>query len=409
MTEGNNKLLPFILGFASATLAAAGFTYLQRKGQERGNQQSGVHQEAKKALESSTISEQDDDDDFVISKKLTHPHALKTSRKPAPLEELSSSSRASPRSRSGSQNDEIPSPVGRHETHMDIGVADGLHDSLMRPCFKSLEAAALVLRMARSQKDVRLQSKAMTAFFTFLEHVENSPLRRDGFGTTQVLVVEGLNGCGKTTLLESLVSRGDKELEMQFLKLPDEVLDVADTFSSMPFAVAVAFEFTKLYMMGYLISRSEAKVVLIEKYYHDCFARSLLDHGLTIEDITSDPNTTLFDWPQDLPKPTLVLYMTVSTDTRLKRRVQAGASPERSSQRASVRDSNLQTIHSLIRDNKVVAIDANGTASDVASTAFQALEAYGMRLRPASASPQRVSLGVYGAMADVLPASPTQM
>ena len=90
---------------------------------------------------------------------------------------------------------------------------------------------------------------------------------------------------------------------------------------------------------------------------------SLLDHGLTIEDITSDPNTTLFDWPQDLPKPTIILYMTVSTDTRLKRRIQAGASPERSSQRASVRDANLQTIHSLIRESKVVAIDANGTAN----------------------------------------------
>ena len=259
-----------------------------------------------------------------------------------------------------------------------------------------------------TQNDVRLQSKAMEDFFKLLEDVEKSALKREGFGNAQVLVVEGLSGCGKTTLLESLRALADKDLDIRLLKLPREVIDVADTFSVMPFAIAVAFEFIKLYLMAHYVSTSDAQIVLVEKYYHDCFARSLLDHGLSIEDITTDSHATLLDWPQDLPRPTLVLYMTVSTETRL-RRVQAGASPERSSQRSSVRDLNLQTIHSLIRGSKVVAIDANGTSSDVVNTAFEALEAYGLRLRSASASPPRVSLGVYGAMADVLPSSPTQM
>ena len=50
------------------------------------------------------------------------------------------------------KNDDIPSPEGDHETYIDIAVADGLHDSLVRPCYKSLEAAALVLRLVRHAK-----------------------------------------------------------------------------------------------------------------------------------------------------------------------------------------------------------------------------------------------------------------
>lgn len=397
--QSNNSVLPFFLGFISAlTVAGIGWIASYSRGKATAaDLGSGGYE-----LTSNRINDKDgdDDEDFKMSMKLAHPHS--SGGEPVPL-----TIPPSPRDGSDSQSDEIPSPQGRYEKHIDVAMADGLHDSLVRPCFKSLETAALVLRLARTQKDVRLQSKDMDDFFVLLEEIENSSLRKNGFDNTQVLVVEGLSGCGKSTLIESLKARGNQDLDMRVLKLPREVIDVADTFSDMPFAIAVAFEFVKLYVMAYIISKAGAKVVLVEKYYHDCFARSLLDHGLTIEDITSDPHATLFDWPFDLPRPTLVLYMTVSTDTRLRRRIQAGGSPERSTKRASVRDANLQTIHSLIKDSKVVAIDANGTSHDVASTAFEALDAYGLPLRSsASLSPPRVSLGVYGAMADVLPGSP---
>lgn len=377
-----SNIIPFMLGFASAAgLAALAWA-------KDGS--------APDKVSTSNCSNEFTDDPSLKPKRLELPEVRSESA----------------RSRSESVktlDDEIPSPSTKlQERYMDIGFADSLHDSLLRPCFKSLEAAALVLRMARAQNDARLISKEMHTFFGVLSEVEKSHfLRRDGFCDTRVLVVEGLSGCGKSTILEAIQMRGDSDnLDLMIMKAPTEVLDVADTFSGMPFAVAVAFEFIKLYIMSWKIATSGAKVVLVERYYHDSFARSLLDHGLTIEDIASDPLATLFDWPQDLPQPTLVLYLAVRTAVRLGRRVQAGASPERSVNRASIRDSNLQAIHSKIRGPQVVAIDANGSASDVASTAFEALEAYGLPLRSSSSSPQRVSLGIYGPMAEVLPGSP---
>ena len=122
--------MPFVLGFASSNFKQRLVSPIFREKARKRRQSSEVHQEAKEALESSNISEQDDDDDFDI-KKLNHPHAQKLAESRSSLGraiELTSSIASISK---WQPEHEIPAPVGRHETHMDIGVADGLHDSLM--------------------------------------------------------------------------------------------------------------------------------------------------------------------------------------------------------------------------------------------------------------------------------------
>jgi hypothetical protein len=72
---------------------------------------------------------------------------------------------------------------------------------------KSLDSALLILRIAKSV-DQRLCTPEIDEFYEYLNEVErNSILIRQCFVGLKVLCIEGLEGSGKSTLIEGLVKK----------------------------------------------------------------------------------------------------------------------------------------------------------------------------------------------------------
>ena len=297
------------------------------------------------------------------------------------------------------RSDTIPS-----EIKVVLDDTDELLDAAMyRPVFKSFETAAFVLRLAKEQKGGRLQEEDAKHFYDLLEKVEKSTFMRDGFEDTRVLVVEGLAGSGKTTLLQNLESKGDVEaLDLPIMRHPNEVLAVESIFEEMPWVIKSAFSFAKLYIMAWVIANSSMNVVMVENYYHSVFAHCLVLNGYTTEEMRSDLNSSLFDWPMDLPQPTLILYLSASCDIRLGRLAGGG---EVDADKESAQHPTLQAMFSFVKGPTMVALDTEGSSDEVCEAAFQCLDEYGLPLRPDVLTPKskgRVSLGVYGAFHDVV-------
>lgn len=295
--------------------------------------------------------------------------------------------------------DTIPSQINAVFSENDL-----MDAAMYRPVFKSFETAAYVLRLAREQKGARLQEEDAKHFYDLLDKLEKSTFLRDGFEDTRVLVVEGLSGAGKTTLLHNLESKGDVEaLDLPIMRYPAEVLAAEKVFEEMPWVIKSAFGFAKLYIMAWVISNSAMNVVMVENYYHSVFAHCLVSHGYTTDELRADLNGSLFEWPLDLPQPTLILYLSASADIRIGRLTGGGDVDE---DKESAQHPTLQAMYSFVKGPTMVALDSEGTADEVCETAFQCLEEYGLPLRPDMSTPKtkgRVSLGVYGAFHEVVP------
>ena len=108
-------------------------------------------------------------------------------------------------------------------------------------------------------------------------------------------------------------------MDLPIVRHPNEVLAVESIFEEMPWVIKSAFSFAKLYIIAWVIANSSMNVVMVENYYHSVFAHCLVLNGYTTEELRSDLNSSLFDWPMDLPQPTLILYLSASCDIRLGR------------------------------------------------------------------------------------------
>ena len=119
---------------------------------------------------------------------------------------------------------------------------------------KSLDAAILFLRLAKSI-DKRLQDNPkIDDFFDYLLTIEKDNMRiaRHGFGHLKVVVVEGLLSSGKSTLINGLkiVTKGTA-----FEGVPANLLEVKYLFHSaeVPEAVVAALDFVINYCRVYKI------------------------------------------------------------------------------------------------------------------------------------------------------------
>lgn len=117
---------------------------------------------------------------------------------------------------------------------------------------KSFDSALLILRLARTV-DLRLSTSEINDFFEYLKEVEmNSTLIRRGFGGLKVLSIEGLEGSGKSTLIEGLVAKTGA-ITMEYWK--DTSTEVQQQFflAEVPEVVATALAFVLNYCTAYQI------------------------------------------------------------------------------------------------------------------------------------------------------------
>jgi hypothetical protein len=115
---------------------------------------------------------------------------------------------------------------------------------------KSLDSALLILRIARTV-DQRLSTPEINEFYEYLNEVEeNGSHIRQGFVGLKVLCIEGLEGSGKSTLIEGLVSRTGA-ITTETLNLVEVQKQFND--AEVPEMVATALAFALNYCCAYQI------------------------------------------------------------------------------------------------------------------------------------------------------------
>jgi len=255
--------------------------------------------------------------------------------------------------------------------------------------YKSLEAAAMVLRMARKLDD-RLNSPAMNIYFDLLLTLQNSRFQKVGFKNKKVIALEGFPGCGKSSLANKLVEVSGAR---SFISTPTFILEVKDKFSVLPEPVCRAFEHTINYFIAKEITECTENIVIIEQYYHAICANSACAVCGTIQEVEELP-LSAFDWPLDLPQPSLVVYLLVSTEVRIRRmkRSRGTSATERSSGRIVAKDAKAQTAYSLVEGPPTVAIDGEGCLEEVLELCLQACESHSVPLRTIGSGPHSITV-----------------
>mmetsp|Transcript_25565 Transcript_25565/g.24443 ORF Transcript_25565/g.24443 Transcript_25565/m.24443 type:complete len:322 (+) Transcript_25565:274-1239(+) len=254
---------------------------------------------------------------------------------------------------------------------------------------KSLDSALLILRLARTV-DSKLDTPEINDFYEYLKEVErNGSLIRQGFGGLKVLSIEGLEGCGKTTLIEGLVAKTgattmdswkytSTEVQQQFLK------------AEVPEVVATALAFVLNYCTAYQIitetvQTGTEKIIIMEQFHHSLCANTVASNAPLDIQLRTLP-AAVFEWPADLPRPTLVVFLFLQCSERSNR----------------IKQNNQHSPSKMNNGPPTIVLDASTSREEVLTIALEACEEFDVYKPPLIAKKRvknRVSVGFYDGLA----------
>ncbi|XP_035250396.1 UMP-CMP kinase 2, mitochondrial [Anguilla anguilla] len=187
---------------------------------------------------------------------------------------------------------------------------------------------------------------------------QNLTLKRDG--QFPVIVIEGLDATGKTTLTRSLTA----ELSAALLGSPPQCLSPwRQRFDSEPALLRRAF-----YAMGNYITASQIAVasqhspVVVDRYWHSTAAYAIATAVTGKVSNLPGPGSEVYRWPSDLLRPDLVLLLTVSPEERLRRLSVRGV--EKTREEAELEANHLfrtkvEQAYKRVEDPACVVVDAS--------------------------------------------------
>ena len=209
--------------------------------------------------------------------------------------------------------------------------------------FSGFYAAATILRVARKELDpsVELEAGSLEAFYKQLSHVEQSLSGRSSDVTGGiaspyfVVVVEGLDGTGKSTLVESLVQQLPSPYVGRACATPPQSMAaIRPVFDKRGGAVARAFYAVGNYVLQFEMEKeceenpSASMVFVVDRWYSSTCAYSIAwenTHGgpESIDELDS----RFFEWPKDLGPPQLMILLEVDDRIRRQRVINRAARP----------------------------------------------------------------------------------
>ncbi|GCC23881.1 UMP-CMP kinase 2, mitochondrial [Chiloscyllium punctatum] len=141
-------------------------------------------------------------------------------------------------------------------------------------------------------------------------------------GLHPVIVIEGLDATGKSTLTEALRD----SLQATLLKSPPDCIShLRKTFDAKPPLIRRAFYALGNYITGSIIAReSEKSPVIVDRFWHSTAAYAIATEVSGKLENLPPHHHELYQWPQDLIRPDLVLLLTVDAEERVRRLEQRG-------------------------------------------------------------------------------------
>ncbi|KAH3715064.1 hypothetical protein DPMN_057768 [Dreissena polymorpha] len=194
------------------------------------------------------------------------------------------------------------------------------------------------------------------------------------------VVIEGMDATGKTTLTEAI----ERKLgAVKYFTPPPQISHLRPHFDRYPEIVRRAYYSLGNYIVAMDILREcETRPVIMDRFWHSTAA-----YGIANETSMSDlpgAGHPVYDWPGDLVRPTLVLFLTVQEEVRRRRLSDRGVLAtfeETALDKDGLFRKRLCNAYRLMGNPALVEIDASGTVKEVRNTAIELLKQHGICLQ----------------------------
>ncbi|XP_026551042.1 UMP-CMP kinase 2, mitochondrial [Pseudonaja textilis] len=231
--------------------------------------------------------------------------------------------------------------------------------------FRSREAARQVLEECTS---IIPESRLI------LELVDKCP-KHPKKGNFPVIVIEGLDGTGKTTVTHFLKD----SLNAVLLRTPPScVSQWRKIFDDEPPIIRRAFYALTNYIMASEIAEASSKSpVILDRYWHSTAAYAIATEITGNVQNLPPPHHLVYHWPDDLLSPDIVLLLTVSPEERVRRLQGRGIEKTREEVDLEANDVFRQKVEESYRrmENPTCRIlDANPPKEGVAKAALHLIK-----------------------------------
>uniref|UniRef100_UPI00398E4B23 UMP-CMP kinase 2, mitochondrial n=1 Tax=Pristiophorus japonicus TaxID=55135 RepID=UPI00398E4B23 len=194
-------------------------------------------------------------------------------------------------------------------------------------------------------------------------------------GPFPVIVIEGLDATGKSTLTESL----RESIQATLLKSPpDSIGHLRKTFDAEPPLIRRAFYALGNYITASIIaSESEKTPVIVDRFWHSTAAYAIATEVSGKVANLPPPHHELYQWPQDLVQADLVLLLTVSAEERvrrLERRGEMRTKEEIELEANSLFRQKVEATYRRMENPACVVVDASASKEEVLKNALLVIE-----------------------------------
>ncbi|XP_044129833.1 UMP-CMP kinase 2, mitochondrial [Bufo gargarizans] len=194
-------------------------------------------------------------------------------------------------------------------------------------------------------------------------------------GHFPIIVIEGLDATGKSTLTESLKTH----LKAALLKSPPESISHwRTTFDSEPSLIKRAYYAVGNYIGATEIAKtSKTSPVIVDRFWHSTAAYAIAtEMGGGIHNLP-DHHHDVYHWPEDLLRPDLVILLTVRDEERIRRIRQRGlqeTKEEKELEANSMFRQKVEEVYKRMEDPSCVIIDASPSMEMVLQEALSVIK-----------------------------------
>ncbi|XP_071999629.1 UMP-CMP kinase 2, mitochondrial [Engystomops pustulosus] len=253
------------------------------------------------------------------------------------------------------------SKVTRVEEPVSSPFVDSIKGSAV---FYSLEDACDVLEESST---VIPEAKKVLASMEQHRHSERGPF--------PIIVIEGLDATGKTTLTESLRSHLKAEL---LRSPPGSINQWRSIFDSESSLIKRAYYAVGNYIGAAEIAKaSKTSPVIMDRFWHSTAAYAIATEiGGGIHNLP-DPHHDVYHWPDDLLKPDLVILLTVSDEERIRRIRTRGLQETKEEKELEANNmfrQRVEEVYKRMEDPRCVILDASPSMEKVLQEALTVIK-----------------------------------